>query len=289
MRQKGWLHSIIGKEIKMLPTITSLLVVLALLFGGTGATVYAAQDSLPTDLLYPVKTISEDLRYELLEDPQAKFDLLTGFIQNRFMEYNLLAAAGEPAPEEWADRVATQTQLMINLAAHMDDAPLTQNMAKLMNMIQVQVRVMETDNLPDEVDPAADSVRIMLQDRIQLATQGVEEPNLLRTRIIDSDKAKANPPSFTPGPGAGPGPAGSEEAPGPYGPGQDGEAEELVPGEGGYGPGGSEEAPGPYGLGPDGDGVIPGTGSGTGTSQGGYKYNAPEEPGSGSGSGSGKK
>ena len=169
----------------MLTTISSLLVVLALLFGGTGATVYAAQDSLPTDLLYPVKTISEDLRLEMIDDAQAKIDLLTGFIQNRFMEYNLLAAAGEPAPEEWADRVATQTQLMINLAAHMDDAPLTQNMAKLMNMLQIQVRVMETDNLPDDIDPAADSVRIMLQDRIQLATQGVEEPNLLRTRNWD--------------------------------------------------------------------------------------------------------
>ena len=277
----------------MLPTITSLLVILAILFGGTGATVFAAQDSLPTDLLYPVKTISEDLRLEMIDDPQAKVDLLAGFIQNRFMEYNLLAAAGEPAPEAWADRVATQTQLMINLAAHMDDAPLTQNMAKLMNMLQVQVRVMQTDNMPDDVDPAANSVRIMLQDRIQLATQGVEEPNLLRTRLIDSDKAKANPPSFTPEPGAGPGPAGSEEAPGPYGPGQDGEAEELVPGEGGYGPAGSDEAPGPYGLGPDGDGVIPGTGSDTEPSGESYKYQykyyAPEDSGSGSGTDNGKK
>jgi hypothetical protein len=288
MRLKGWIHSIIGKEFKMLPTLTSLLVVLALLFGGTGATVFAAQDSLPNDLLYPVKVVTEDFRYELLDSPQAKYDLLSEYVQNRFKEYNILATNGEPMPAEWATRLEQHTRFMLELAAGMEDAPLQQAMLQMRNTLMIQVRIMETDNMPDEADPVTSQVHMMLQDRIQEATQGVENPTLLRTRLMDSENSKANPPSFTPGPGAGPGPAGSEEAPGPYGPGQEGE-DEVEPGTG-YGPAGNDEAPGPYGLGPDGEGVEPGTGNPDNTQEPlkyQYKYYAPVNPGSSSGSSSG--
>ena len=42
-----------------------VIVTLALALGGTGITAYAAQDSLPDQPLYGVKTLTEDLQLQL--------------------------------------------------------------------------------------------------------------------------------------------------------------------------------------------------------------------------------
>ena len=43
-------------------TISTLILIFTILFGGTGATVYAAQNSLPDKTLYSVKLMIEDIR-----------------------------------------------------------------------------------------------------------------------------------------------------------------------------------------------------------------------------------
>ena len=57
--------------------LASVIAVLALALGSIGGTVYAAQASGPNDLLYGVKTLSEEIQVGLESDPQTGGPLLT--------------------------------------------------------------------------------------------------------------------------------------------------------------------------------------------------------------------
>ncbi len=71
------------KERFSMNTILTLVLVFTALFGGTAGTVYAAQDDLPTETLYPVKTFTEDLRLALASEPEARLTLLANLAQTR--------------------------------------------------------------------------------------------------------------------------------------------------------------------------------------------------------------
>ena len=67
-----------------LPGLNALIaVVLAVVvfFGGSGVTVYAAQDSLPDQALYPVKTWSEDVTLSLTRSPQMRLNHVLEFLR----------------------------------------------------------------------------------------------------------------------------------------------------------------------------------------------------------------
>ncbi|MFC2042311.1 DUF5667 domain-containing protein, partial [Chloroflexota bacterium] len=68
----------------------SVLVVVILISMLAGGTAYAAQDSLPGDLLYPVKTGTEEARLLMAGDRSAKAALNLKFAQTRLVEMNKL-------------------------------------------------------------------------------------------------------------------------------------------------------------------------------------------------------
>lgn len=88
-RLLGWLESatIQTKErYPMATTLTSILLALAMTFGGAGATVYAAQAALPGDVLYPVKLGLEDAQVALSPDETTDAQLRFEFVQRRIQE-----------------------------------------------------------------------------------------------------------------------------------------------------------------------------------------------------------
>jgi hypothetical protein len=91
-----------------------------MLFGGAGATVYAAQDSMPNDSLYAVKTWSEDVKLGLTSDPAAKSDLLESYLYRRFAELDTLLADGETIPDDFVTRTQDQLKAMGDSVAQMD-------------------------------------------------------------------------------------------------------------------------------------------------------------------------
>ena len=98
LRLMNQIH-VFRKERFSMNTILALALVLAALFGGAAGTVYAAQDDLPTEALYPVKTLTEDARLALASDPQARLTLLADLAQTRTQEMVQLAEAGIVPPE----------------------------------------------------------------------------------------------------------------------------------------------------------------------------------------------
>ena len=68
-------------------------------FGGTSATVYAAQDSLPDQGLYPVKLWIEDSLLALTISPPARLSTILDFADRRVAEMQGLVSAWKPVPE----------------------------------------------------------------------------------------------------------------------------------------------------------------------------------------------
>jgi len=98
LNRKPW-QSLFGQPPTLLPFAAAILLIFGLVFGSWG-TVYAAQDSLPNDLLYSVKLSGENLRLAFTPDTKARISLLTTYTGRRVQEATTLALQGQPIPED---------------------------------------------------------------------------------------------------------------------------------------------------------------------------------------------
>lgn len=243
------------KERSPMFALARLALIAALVLGGAGSTVAAAQASGPADPLYPVKLWSEDLRLALTNDPQAGFDLLAGFMEERFEELAQLAEDETPIPARVSQRLQTQVQLALQQAARMDDAGLQKALERLRVMVQnqtlamTQLQMMATEQAEQALQL---SERIQAQIR-SAADEAQENPESFRMRLGTErpETAPERPEQFRPGPGA-PGGEGNGRGPGGDGGGAEGDSGDSCklctpqstpgasepPGKGGgYGPG----------------------------------------------------
>jgi hypothetical protein len=284
-RLKGWINSIRTspqrkERFSMLATLTTLVLAFALLFGGAGATVYAAQDSLPADFLYPVKTLSENVQLGLAANAENQLELALKFANRRALEAVSLAVRGEPIPEGVAARSQQEMNLALQLAAGQDDAPMQQALEQIQASIRRQEQIMtrlQAQN-PGLADPVLAQLQTQLREQARLAELGLSEPQNFRMQIRQQMQSGPGAPLNTtpepPGTGSGFGPG-----PGPYTGTQS--CPNCTPALDGSGPG-----PGPMnqgttstpGSGSGGPGMGPG--SGTGDCQG----CTPVQDGSGPGS-----
>ncbi len=292
-RRNEWLEMIAStfrrkERTKTMTTIITILVTLTLLFGGAGVTVYAAQDSLPDDTLYPVKTASEEIRLTLASGAQSKLDLLDDFNHRRVAEMQALWADGTPIPEETAARLQNQLDTALELAAGLDDAGLTQALTQIQANVQTQAQFMAQAVNAGAGDPVMIRAQEMLQEQARLAESGLADPQLFRQRMRERTRNQSGLPTLAPtvtqgaggaGPnstrtgepdpgGAGPNPArtGTPEPGGGYGPGP--QASQTGTPAGGYGPGpGDGECTATCTPAQDGSGPGPGPGEGQNPSQ----------------------
>ena len=123
--------------------LATFLLVLAVLFSGTGMTAYAAQGSLPGETLYPVKTFVEDVRLNLTTDPDARYELLDQYVNRRFAELDELHATGTPVNMAYVNRLLQELDQMLQMAANQPDADMMETLDGL------HVRIQDRDYLDD--------------------------------------------------------------------------------------------------------------------------------------------
>jgi hypothetical protein len=179
-RLKDWIAS---KNIRyrkerspMLATISSIIIALAVVLGGGGITVFAAQDSLPDEALYPVKLYLEDARLGLTADPVTQISLLTAFANNRVDEIVGLAGQGEAVPNRVLTRLQTHLQTMLRLTAGLDDDTAIPALQQIRQQLRTQEQLMSQLGQTNGLDPALEQLRAMLQEQHRLVQQGLEEP-----------------------------------------------------------------------------------------------------------------
>ena len=165
-------------------TLARIILLAAIAIGGTGVTAYAAQESLPDQVLYPVKTWIEDVRLALANGPQADFGLLQGFAEERIKEIEALVGEGLPVPNQVSDRLETQLQQMLRLAAEMEEPAMLQAMEQVQERLQVQVQRLENlqNNAPEDAQTLELATQAMNNIR-NTAEEAILDPTTFRMRL----------------------------------------------------------------------------------------------------------
>ena len=169
-----------------------------------GGTVYAAQASGPEDLLYGVKTLTEDIQVGLESDPGEKLDLIAFFADRRLAEIEAQAAAGEPISEKVLDRLEKHTQQMLNQAAQMGEGNIENALRQVQQSLELQNQVMTKlqKQTPGGGEPGLVKAQEEVQSRLRLVENGINEPQGFQEQmqIENSDQpGKGNGNSDSPG------------------------------------------------------------------------------------------
>ena len=256
----------------MFSTFGTLMLIAALLLGGGGVTAVAAQTANPDSMLYPVKVWSEDARYSITGDDFARLDLSLEFANRRMAEIQSQLAAGETPGEALQFRLQNHLELALRLAAGLPPEQTSGALLRVQTALQSQLRAADAWQITGSAgEQVRHRVRSMLQERLNLCEEGLQDPLQLRQRLqerqqnrINSDPTLSGASSLnpwttgtpTPGSGYGPGPGGNQN------PWTDGTP---TPGSG-YGPGpGENQNPWTDGTPTPGSGYGPGPGTGDGT------------------------
>ncbi len=214
-KRQGWLAMLFSPSFLLrkqkLAMVASLLVIIAMLFGVTGITAYAATESLPGETLYQVKTLMEDVRLDLTKDPEKQFDLLDEYLTTRFEEMDAMKAQGIPLNSAIANRLLLQLDQMLQLAASQSDTEMIENLDHL------YIRLMDQDRLSwydedEEGEVYGEGLRLReeITTRAQLMVSGTEDPIEFRLELQNRtqynipDEVPPDAPLSTPG-GPGPG------------------------------------------------------------------------------------
>jgi len=275
-RQPGWFGSLFSARPRMQRRWTNALIAaflsIAVFFGGTATTVYAAQDSLPDQSLYPVKTWSEDAILSLTASPQARLNYTLDFTDRRIREVAELLSNGKAVPERVFTRLQDQLEQVLNLVAGMDDPTMIQDLEQIRLRAEAQLQTVAElmAGAPRSDQPILLQTHMRLQEQVQLCAMGETNPGGFKLQIQQRQQYRGGrgsgltptpdgnaaqtptgqTPSETPlpsGGGYGPGQGGNEATgtPGQYGPGQGGAQPTGTPGHYGPGPGsgGQEQTP----------------------------------------------
>ena len=109
----------VGTSLKKswLPSLATILAVVLFALSSIGGTVYAAQDSLPDDLLYPVNILTEDIQIGLESDPEDRLDLYASFANRWLEEIEAQILAGGEISDKALARLEKLSEMMLQQAA----------------------------------------------------------------------------------------------------------------------------------------------------------------------------
>lgn len=183
---KGFLNTLFGKQKSFAPLAIALMIAIGIIFGGWG-TVYAAQDSLPYEFLYPVKLAAEDLRLTFTPDTEDKVALLTNFTEDRINEAEILVSEGQLVPESLPTRINEQFDELFTLTASLDQELMEVALIGVRRLLrprdQIQGRTNSMDGVPEGKDPQLTRLVAMLNERQELVQMGLGEPNTFQQQF----------------------------------------------------------------------------------------------------------
>ncbi|MBW6473390.1 MAG: hypothetical protein K0B14_09725 [Anaerolineaceae bacterium] len=176
-RKSWWNQLNIKKETFSMKLIT-IATILSLLLGG-GISAVAAQDSLPGDLLYPVKTLVEDIELGLATDPETEFDIALNHAFKRFEEIHILIDEGEVVGEAhllaWQEAFQRALQYGVN----------TEDPIGKLLMVQQQLKYQEQlMNKGEQTGvPFQNQFERMMNYQAGLVDASIEDPELLASEL----------------------------------------------------------------------------------------------------------
>jgi len=201
------------RRVPMKQILARVLIAAAIAVGGAGMTATAAQASTPNDVLYPVKTFTEDVRLALTSNPDAEFNYLLELVDRRMSEMEALLGEGETIPTQVASRLETHLQQALQQAAQMDDPTMLQAMNQVQTMVQTQLQTMQEMHVRNQINVNEDALHHAEEamNRIHAATEdAIQDPTAFRNQMESSQPGNGNGDQTYPGNGqGGPGEGGN--------------------------------------------------------------------------------
>ena len=175
--------------------LASIIAVLALALGSIGGTVYAAQASGPDDLLYGVKTLTEEIQVGLETDPQERLDLYSQFASRRLTEIQAQVDAGEAVSEKAMALLEKHTQKMLEEAAKMGEQGLGNALRQIEQNLQKQNQMMAEmgKEHPQGGPPGLLKAQEKIRERLELVDNGINEPQGFKQTIREQKENSDNP------------------------------------------------------------------------------------------------
>jgi hypothetical protein len=210
-------------KMKLLLATRLISAILAAVIGTAavgGGVTWAASDSLPGDVLYPVKLVGEDLRLSLASMPESQVELALQFADERVTEIEELVERGSLVPETAVVRMERHLFRAMNQAAWASEEEMPGLLRRIAQRTQVQAQALQQLQL---------RTRAQTQNRAQLqnahricqraqeeATAGLGDPQTFRTRYqhrnsMPEDVTPPEPPSREPQEGGPDDPAEPDE------------------------------------------------------------------------------
>lgn len=166
---------------------------LLLVFGSIGVTTYAAQNSLPSSAIYPVKLLSEDIRLELTTNAQTKFDLILAYANKRVEEIAALQTQGVAVGEPVVARLQDQYEIALQIASDMPDAQMAESLEQLQETAQIQLATMSSlkEIVPAQNGQQLERVQKVLEEQQMVVQNGLKDPMTFRDTIRNKYKHSA--------------------------------------------------------------------------------------------------
>ncbi len=164
--------------------IVTILVIVGLLVGG-GTTVKAAQDELPNQPLYGIKTLSEDISLQFQQNPDARLERLMELAQTRGQEMDQLIESGQTPPEQVGVRLEQHLQQALQLCSSMDDPALDHKLPQ----VDEQLRAYESNlqnlrgHAAQGAQPILDHTLTMLQTQVHIVDNGLTNHASFRSMV----------------------------------------------------------------------------------------------------------
>jgi hypothetical protein len=190
LRHNRWTNTIFSlfqrkERLPVLNILFAVIIALTVFLGGTGGTVYAAQDSLPDQILYPLKTWSEDAILSLTGPSQTRLNYALDFSDRRVKEMASLHAAGKPIPDAVETRLQNELDLALELTAGMGDSQAIQQMSRIRQRAENQSQIMMNlmSGTPGSAEPLLLMAHARLREQVQLAAMGETDLGGFRMRV----------------------------------------------------------------------------------------------------------
>lgn len=178
--------------------LTILLTLCAIVFGGTGATVYAARGSLPDQQLYPVKLASEDLQTRLPASTQQHVALAMDFADLRLQEALQLAGEGKTVPPTLWNRMEQHIDLGLSAAADLADHPLHEELLRIQSRLRTELPKAEQLAADSRYRAAGEQAQAILQSNLLLVQMGLDDPAGFRQMMQSGKQPALLPAQATP-------------------------------------------------------------------------------------------
>jgi hypothetical protein len=154
--------------VRIAVSVIVIITVVSLLGGGTA---YASQDSLPGEILYPVKTAAEDARLFFAGGSTAKAGLNLQFAQTRLEELDKLASSNQPGIELAVNKYYKNlTAAAGQVSGITDSSTLMSELEKALAEIAIQLTYCDglADGHPDYAEPVNEAAQISIQTQLNL-------------------------------------------------------------------------------------------------------------------------